>query len=146
MSKQSVDSYSMPDFRPSAETELLCQDVRGDASGRVFAHLLRQVDVARQQNAHIIREQMSSAGSRDEILSVVREQVVALKRHEEHDAVQFAAIKAAQAEMLNWRKTWFGRRGVGALVLTALLYIGYDALLRPMLGGWIHHKSQPTKQ
>jgi hypothetical protein len=135
-------SNPIPVFNPSPETELLCQDVQRDANGRVFAHLLRQVDVAKQQNAHIIREQMQSAEAREKILQGITDHTVQFKRHEEQDAIAFAAIRAAQNDMNDWRKTWFGKKGVLALVATAMVYVGYDSLLKPMLERIVHPTAQ----
>jgi len=45
----------IPDFKPSAETELLCADLPDDAAGRVMGHLVRQGDVRAQQNSYILR-------------------------------------------------------------------------------------------
>ncbi len=121
-----------PEFHPSAETELLCADVANDQNGRVFVHLLRQVDVAKQQNSHIIREQIEGSMGREKILSAFRDQTVEFRQHEQRDDLRFAALTVAQREMNDWRKTWFGRKGIGAIVLSALLFVGYDAVIKPL--------------
>ena len=47
-----MSKHDLPKFEVTPQTELLCADLSKDANGRVFAHLLRQTDVAAQQNAH----------------------------------------------------------------------------------------------
>lgn len=128
-----MSAHPPPEFHPSPETELLCQDVHRDANGRVFAHLLRQVDVAHQQNAFIIREQMAAADGRDKILGVVNAHAANLAAHAASDDMRFAALQVAQREFSEWRKTWFGRKGIGAIVLSALVFVSYDAIIKPFI-------------
>lgn len=128
-----MKSNSIPEFHPSPETELLCRGVMRDTHGQVLAHILRSVDVARQQNSFIIGEQMTATSERKQIITSVEVFSKQLQAHEEQDAIHFGALRVAQKELNDWRRMWFGRKGVGALVLSALLFVGYDAVLKPFI-------------
>lgn len=117
----------IPEFKPSAETELLCLDLNKDANGRVFAHLLRQVDVAKQQNGHIIREQMKASENRDQILVAVANHVEEFRKHEANDVAEFKSIretvKLTSEQVTSWARWldfFFSRNGVLAVILGAV--------------------------
>lgn len=123
-----MSEHDLPKFEVSGQTEILCADLAKDSNGRVFAHLLRQTDIAAQQNSHIIREQIHGKESRDELLKRVEEQTQIFKRHAEKDAEDFSMIeskiKPVAERVENWGKILdflFSRNGILAGALAAFL-------------------------
>ena len=119
-----------PEFHVSEETKMLCRTCTGE-HGPLFEHLLKHADLAQQQAQHIIREQQSSIEVRDKILAAVKAQSDAFAKHEATDVLEFTGLRTRLDEMIEWRKTWFGRKGIGAVLLSGLIYFGYDAIIKP---------------
>jgi len=121
-----MSEHGLPKFEVTPQTELLCADLPNDSNGRVFAHLLRQTDVAAQQNAHIIREQLKGQEARDELLKRIEEHTQIFKKHVENDSEEFAKIKSELKPVCekveSWGKTLnfiFSRNGILAGVIAA---------------------------
>jgi hypothetical protein len=132
----------IPKFEPSAETDLLCSDLPKDATGRVMEHLLKQSDIARQQNTHII-------GMVESVADLYNKHDADDRAYQRADLAwkkeMTPKIEASHDIVLKLRSL-FGRKGIITTLILAILTTAFCAYTVEKAKDWAKtNLVQPSK-